>query len=139
MSAEMLLDRLQKVKKIGYNSWKACCPAHPDRSPSLSIREKEDGLVLVKCFAGCGALDVITAVGLEFPALFPPQGHQERSSSHSRVPARDLLQIISAETTAVMLFAHDMLQGKKPTLEEWQRLAEAAAKIGRARDHIHDR
>lgn len=30
----------------------ACCPAHDDRQPSLSITER-DGKLLVHCFAGC--------------------------------------------------------------------------------------
>ena len=37
------------------------CPAHNDRSPSLSIRVGETAL-LFKCFAGCDTLDVIRAI-----------------------------------------------------------------------------
>jgi hypothetical protein len=39
----------------------APCPAHDDRSPSLSINER-DGRVLVHCFAGCSQADVIAAL-----------------------------------------------------------------------------
>lgn len=42
--------------------WMACCPAHDDRTPSLSIRQGPDGRVLVKCFAGCSQTDVIDAL-----------------------------------------------------------------------------
>ena len=31
----------------------ACCPVHGDRSPSLSIRDGENGHILLHCFAGC--------------------------------------------------------------------------------------
>ncbi|WP_037281989.1 DUF7146 domain-containing protein [Rubellimicrobium mesophilum] len=31
----------------------ACCPAHGDRSPSLSIKDGQDGRLLLHCFAGC--------------------------------------------------------------------------------------
>jgi putative DNA primase/helicase len=31
----------------------ACCPSHPDRSPSLSICSGADGRLLIRCFAGC--------------------------------------------------------------------------------------
>ena len=31
--------------------WVACCPAHDDTTPSLSINETSAGKVLVKCFA----------------------------------------------------------------------------------------
>jgi hypothetical protein len=30
-----------------------CCPAHEDRTPSLSIRDGDDGRVLWRCHAGC--------------------------------------------------------------------------------------
>lgn len=36
-----------------------CCPAHEDRSPSLRIRDGENGSPLVSCYAGCDRLDII--------------------------------------------------------------------------------
>jgi putative DNA primase/helicase len=44
-------------------TWMARCPAHDDRSPSLSISAGEDGKVLVRCHAGCAQRDVIAALG----------------------------------------------------------------------------
>src|ERR1051326_4441914 len=51
--------------------WTAQCPAHDDRTPSLSIGVGDDGRVLLKCFAGCSTLDVLSAVGIEPRDLFP--------------------------------------------------------------------
>jgi DNA primase len=51
MNAESVLARLQGVKRNG-SSWMARCPAHEDKSPSLSVRD-ESGKVLLHCFAGC--------------------------------------------------------------------------------------
>lgn len=79
MSANKLLERLQKVRRKGEGQWMACCPAHEDKSPSLSIAESRDGRVLVKCFSGCSALDVISAVGLEWDDLFPESDKHYRS------------------------------------------------------------
>jgi hypothetical protein len=42
--------------------WIACCPAHDDRRPSLSICDGDDGKLLVHCHAGCGQEDVIAAL-----------------------------------------------------------------------------
>lgn len=67
---EKILDRLQGVKRIG-KRWVATCPAHEDKSPSLSLTEAQDGRVLLHCFAGCSAFDVVSAVGLELSDLFP--------------------------------------------------------------------
>jgi hypothetical protein len=42
--------------------WMARCPAHDDREPSLSIRQGEDGKVLVRCHAGCEQATVIAVL-----------------------------------------------------------------------------
>ena len=68
-----LLDRLDKVRPKGRGSWTACCPAHLDKSPSLSIKELPDGRTLIHCFSGCAPLDVLSAVGLDWSALYPEE------------------------------------------------------------------
>jgi DNA-binding transcriptional ArsR family regulator len=40
-------------KRNGERHVLAHCPAHDDRTPSLSLTEKADGTLLWKCFAGC--------------------------------------------------------------------------------------
>lgn len=45
-------------RKAG-SGWSARCPAHDDRTPSLSLRETSDGKVLVRCHAGCDQDEVI--------------------------------------------------------------------------------
>jgi hypothetical protein len=40
-------------KRNGERHVLACCPAHDDTNPSLSLTEKADGTLLWKCFAGC--------------------------------------------------------------------------------------
>ena len=45
-------------RKAG-SGWSARCPAHDDRTPSLSLRETGDGKVLVRCHAGCDQDQVI--------------------------------------------------------------------------------
>lgn len=51
--------------------WQACCPAHADTKPSLSITETAEGVLLVKCFAGCDTEDVLAKLGLTPKHLFP--------------------------------------------------------------------
>ncbi len=38
------------------------CPAHDDRSPSLSVAEGRDGRLLLRCFTGCSFKDVVAAL-----------------------------------------------------------------------------
>jgi len=61
-----------KPKRSG-GEWKARCPAHDDRSPSLSIGEGDDGRALINCHAGCDATDVVASLGLEMRDLMPPR------------------------------------------------------------------
>ena len=70
-SIDLVLSRLDKVKPSGKGRWVACCPAHDDKSPSLSISETADGTVLIHCFAGCKSADVVSSAGLELSSLFP--------------------------------------------------------------------
>ena len=59
----------KKVTPTGSNTWKALCPAHEDKNPSLSIRQGT-GQVLMFCHAGCAINDVVTALGLTTRDLF---------------------------------------------------------------------
>ena len=71
MKVERLLSGLRKLKKTGAGEWVACCPAHEDRSPSLAIKETEDGRVLIHCFAGCEPQAILSSVGLKFSDVMP--------------------------------------------------------------------
>lgn len=63
MQLEDLLDRLERVeKRQGY--YVSRCPAHEDGIASLSIREAEDGKLLVRCHAGCTYESIIAALGV---------------------------------------------------------------------------
>ena len=68
---DTLLSRLEFVKQIREGRWQARCPAHNDRTPSLAVSEGNDGRILVHCHSGCGANDILTAIGLQFDDLFP--------------------------------------------------------------------
>ena len=60
MSAEIIIAAL-KAKRVG-SAWLARCPAHHDRTPSLSIGRSATGKALIHCFAGCAQQDVIAAL-----------------------------------------------------------------------------
>ena len=63
------LSRLKGVKRQG-EGYMACCPAHDDRNPSLSISCSEDSKILINCFAGCEDKDILTILGLKMSDLF---------------------------------------------------------------------
>jgi hypothetical protein len=141
-ATKKLLDRLARVKATSSSSWLASCPtsAHKrgDRSRGLSIRAVGDR-VLIHCFAGCGAVDVVEALGLTLADLYDWPGEHRVESTHSRIPPRDLLEVICEETSVVAIVAADLLAKKSISEGDWKRLSTAAARIGRARDHAYER
>ena len=76
MKCKELLARLECVRRSGH-AWVARCPAHPDRNPSLSIREA-DGKLLLHCHAGCTTEAVCAALGIEMRELFNDFGTAPR-------------------------------------------------------------
>lgn len=133
MSAETLLSRLDKVRKTGPDSWVALCPAHEDKSPSLSVRDAGNGLVLAHCFAGCGVDAVLAAVGLTLEDLFPDRLPVNHKSLRRSFPAADVLENITRETSIVAVAASNIRQGIVLSDEDHQRLLVASERIYEAR------
>jgi hypothetical protein len=127
---DLLLSRLQRVKRTGAGRWIACCPAHEDEHPSLSIRELEDGLVLVHCFAGCGTADVVAAVEMDFCDLFPEQPIAHRRRRERRpFSAEDVLGCVRHEVTIVAIAASHRAQGRALSATDYERLQQAAQRL----------
>jgi len=67
-----VLSRVKGAKPNG-TGWSAHCPAHDDRTPSLSITQGDDGRVLLFCHAGCEHRAIAAALNIEERELFPPR------------------------------------------------------------------
>jgi putative DNA primase/helicase len=74
MTAETIAKALSG-RKTG-NGWIARCPAHDDEKPSLSIRDADEGKLLVRCHAGCDQVRVI--------AVLQSRGLWEKKDRHRR-------------------------------------------------------
>lgn len=86
-----ILSRLSKVKPAGNGKWTACCPAHDDRSPSLSVKECDDGKILIKCWAGCQTEEIMKSIGMKMIDLAPPSlKGQCRDASKQKHSAREI-------------------------------------------------
>ena len=84
---EKVLDRLEGIRESN-GSWKALCPAHEDREPSLSVSEGEDGRALLRCFAGCDTVEVVEAAGLQMRDLFERNDQEKKFvSTPPKTPA----------------------------------------------------
>jgi len=127
--ADTLLSLLDKVKRTGPGTWQACCPAHADRYPSLSVRELDDGRILVHCFGGCDVQSVLSAVGLTFDDLFPPRPIQHGKPERRPFPAADALRAVAFEALVTSAGAVSLLAGEPFSQVDRDRLVLAAARI----------
>ena len=127
---ELLLSRLEHVRANRNGTWVARCPAHDDRSPSLSIATGDDGKVLLHCFAGCGAVDVVEAVGLELSSLFPetPAWIGQR---RSRVDYKALVNLLQHEITVLIIAAQKVRAGETLTDDDQETLERVCKSLER--------
>jgi hypothetical protein len=86
MTADELAGRLDRARRSSDGGYSALCPAHQDRSPSLTIRDGHRG-VLIKCWAGCDIAAIAAALGLRVTDLFHERsGQRPRPDRLSRPP-----------------------------------------------------
>jgi hypothetical protein len=122
----LLINRLHHARQIRQDRWIAKCPAHDDRSPSLSISETSDGTVLIRCWAGCGAEDIVNAVGLRLGDLFPRQFTSIRTHSHkNRFNAYEVVKTACSESMILCLAYQQVLSGTPVSPEDEKRIDQA--------------
>ena len=126
---DKLLSRLDRVTERSDGQYLACCPAHEDKSPSLSIKEVDGGRVLVYCFAGCSAAEVCASVGLELRDLFRVGESQQGYQVGPRLSHRDLLALLATEANVVYLVADMLYHGKELSEQDRNRLEGAWSRI----------
>jgi putative DNA primase/helicase len=100
--------------------WIACCPAHDDRKPSLSICDADDGKVLVRCHAGCEQARVIAALrdrglwatGGRRYCRKPTQSHNNQRDGKDVKPSAEALAIWDASVAAPGTLAETYLRSR---------------------------
>ncbi len=129
MNASDLLGQLDKVRG-GNGRWSACCPAHDDRGPSLSIAEGSDGRVLLYCFAGCGIDQIVGALGMSLADISPEK--RPIPMPRKSIPAREALEAMALNAMTVAICAADMAKGRQLTPEEKDKLFAIAGEFQQA-------
>ena len=133
LDPQRLLSRLEGIIPAGEGKWYARCPAHADRSPSLSIRDTGDKLLL-HCFAGCDATDILTAIGLTWADLYPDpwecawkRPNEAAQKTVKRLQAAsDPLEI---ERTILLIAAAQLRAGQPLSLEDAARVEVARQRV----------
>lgn len=137
MSADALLAHLENVKRTGDGRWLARCPAHDDKHPSLSVKETAEGVVLLKCWSGCSAAEVVAAAGLDMTVLFPEKTIVAGKPERRAFPASDILRAVSFETMIVSLAAAQVAKGKPLSDTDLERLKLAASRLQAAAEEYN--
>ena len=133
---ENVLSRLEKVRQRQPGQWSARCPAHADKGPSLSVRESPDGGVLIHCFAGCTAGEIVDAMGMELSELFPPRDRPPGAPKRTPrlLTAGQALTLLADEALLVAIAAGNVGYGVKLTELDTTRVLKAAGIINFLRD-----
>lgn len=135
---DKLLPRLRGVRRVGPGKWSAFSAARDERSPSLHIRELDDGTLLLHDFGGSSVEENLAAVGLELTDLFPPRpAAPGQGTPPARRPyaAADLVRLCAYESTVACIVIHDMLRQREGA--DVDRLVEAARRLGEASEALH--
>ncbi len=132
MSATNLLNQLSRVKKTGADRWMACCPAHQDKTASLSIKDLPDGRMLLHCFAGCEPDAVLAAIGLTFADLMPERLQGDFKPVRFAFSALDALRALVADLLFIRLCALSMSKGRELIASDLESLHESADRIENA-------
>lgn len=107
-----MLSRLQHVRRTGPGRWTACCPCHESKSKSsLSIRETDDGAILLHDFGGCSVVEITSALGIEVSELFSPRLPENKQSHRPRRPRlslADVSEVVTHELTLITIIVNDV-------------------------------
>ena len=136
-TAERILDRLENVRQCG-KGWRAACPAHDGNSKSsLSIAQGDDGRILINCFAGCSALEIVHSIGLEVSDLFvrrithaiTTQERRELRQLARLAQWKAALSVLLFEALVVLTAARQVAGGDSLSIEDDARLELAVDRI----------
>lgn len=136
---DMVLSRLApfKLRENGRDRWRACCPAHGGSNPStLSVGIGNDGAVLLRCWHGCSADEVVGALGLELTDLFPPRESHRALKKRHLISAGQALNLLHDEAQFIAGTAASIAHGTTLTDDDKARCLTAAGRVAYLRDEV---
>lgn len=136
MNINDFLSYFEKSYRSGKDEYQCLCPAHQDKTASLSIKNLPDERILIHCFAGCAANDILGAVGLTFDDIVPKRLGDFKPVSKPFNPYA-VLKAISNETLLVALAGLEVSNGKTLPQEDKDRLMIAVNRLREAYQICH--
>ncbi len=136
MNINDFIGYFEKSYRSGKDEYQCLCPAHNDKTASLSIKNLPDERILIHCFAGCAANDILGAVGLTFDDIVPKRLGDFKPVSKPFNPYA-VLKAISNETLLVALAGLEVANGKTLPQEDKDRLMIAVNRLREAYQICH--
>ena len=136
MNINDFLGYFEKSYRSGKDEYQCLCPAHNDKTASLSIKNLPDERILIHCCAGCAANDILGAVGLTFDDIVPKRLGDFKPVSKPFNPYA-VLKAISNETLLVALAGLEVANGKTLPQEDKDRLMIAVNRLREAYQICH--
>jgi len=124
-----ILSHFNKVSRTSKNNQYQClCPAHNDRTASLSIKFNDDGRVLMNCFAGCDIENILGSVGLSFNDIIPNRIDDLKPVGKIFNPYA-VLKSLRDETMIVLMMALSIRKKEQISDEDYDRFIIAYQRI----------
>ena len=137
---DQLLSRLELVRQVKPDHWRAKCPVHQrenSRNRTLSIVETESSSVLIHCFADCAYDAVLNAIGLQ-PSDLYPKDEWIQEAKYIRKPSsksyRRVIENARGAATIVEVGARMMSRGETLDADDLTTLAGASEDLRRMLD-----
>lgn len=140
---DRLLPLLNGVRRSG-DSYRADCPVGHRSRGTLSLAEGRDGHVVLHCFGGCHAADVLGAIGLSLGDLFPSRQHpltkdeRRKLSDRARIARWEAgINVVLHEAAVCEVILRDLIADQSSVGPDGlARLVKAASEITRVRVEI---
>ena len=135
-----LLARLERVHPSG-QGWRADCPNGHRAHGTLSLAQADDGRILLHCFCGCRAADVLAALGMTLQDIMParlrdtsPEGRRKAREGFKFASTAAAASVLAVEANIVHLAGFDLLRGHALPPDDVQRLRVAVERIASVRE-----
>lgn len=109
-----------EYRRTGDDSYMACCPAHRDKSPSLSLKGLPDGRVLMHCFAGCSWDEILFVMDMEPADIMPPENNFKPVRSALKSAEKRFMQDVES-----LVISSKMQRGERLSEAEKQAVIQA--------------
>ena len=130
-----ILSHFNKVRATSKSgSYNCLCPAHDDRSASLSIKICDDGRVLIHCFAGCDIQNILSSVGLTLDDIIPQRIDLLKPSGKAFNPFA-ILKTMKDEALFVYMCAREVEEGRTLQSSDKDKLLNTIGKLKEAYEY----